>query len=109
VLFALFVGLAIAQRRNAQAHKRLMLIASISLITAAIARWPFAIMAGGPPVFFGLTDLFLVPIVAWDLSTRRRLHPVTLWGGLLLVVSQPLRLLLSGTAAWAKIAAWLTG
>ncbi len=106
-LFALFVGLAIAQRSNPQAHKRLMLVASISILTAAIARWPFAIMAGGPPVFFGLTDLFLVPLVAWDLATRRRLHPVTLWGGLLLIVSQPLRLVLSGTETWSRIAAWL--
>jgi hypothetical protein len=42
------------------------------------------------------------------LVTRRRLHPVTLWGGLALVVSQPLRLVVSGTGAWLAFARWLT-
>ncbi len=109
LLFALFVGLALAWRRDVQSHKRLMLVGSIEIITAAIARWPFAIMSVGPPAFFGFTDLFLVPIVTWDLVTRRRLHPVTLWGGLLLIVSQPLRLWLSGTEAWLGFARWAVG
>jgi hypothetical protein len=30
-------------------------------------------------------DLFLVAMVVWDLASRRRLHPVTLWGGAVLV------------------------
>jgi len=109
LLFALLVGLALAWRRDLQSHKRLMLVASIAIITAAIARWPFAIMSAGPPAFFGFTDLFLVPIAAWDLFTRRRLHPVTLWGGLLLIASQPLRLWFSGTAAWMGFALWAVG
>ena len=65
-----------------------------------IARWPIVVDLGNPLVFFALTDLFLIPLVIWDLRTRGRLHPVTLWAGLLLVVSQPLRLWLSGTEAW---------
>jgi len=108
-LFAFFAGLAIAYRKNPQAHKRLVLLASLNLLTASIARWPLALLAGGPPVIFLLTDLFLLPIVIRDLVTRRRLHPVTLWGGLLLIVSQPLRLWLSGTDAWLRLAAWLIG
>jgi hypothetical protein len=86
-----------------------MLLASINLMTAGIARWPFAIMAGGPPVYFALTDLFVLALGAWDLATRRRLHPVTLWGGLALVLSQPLRLVLSGTDAWMAFARWAVG
>jgi hypothetical protein len=108
-MFASFVALAIAKRRDPQSHKRWMLLASINLITAAIARWPGVISLGLPPVFFGLTDLFLVPIVFWDLKSRGRVHPVTLWGGLVLVVSQPLRLLVSGTAVWMVFARWITG
>jgi hypothetical protein len=65
--------------------------------------------AGGPLAFFGLTDLYLVPLVIWDLMTRRRLHPATLWGGLALVLSQPLRLVLSGTDGWLAFARGLTG
>jgi hypothetical protein len=108
VIFASFVGLAIAKRGDPQTHKRWMLLASINLITAAIARWPGA-NAVGPPLFFGLTDLFLVPIVIWDLKSRGRVHPATLWGGLVTVVSQPLRLVVSGTPAWLAFARWATG
>jgi len=108
VIFSSLIGAALVLRRDSQAHKRLMLIGSISIITAAIARWPFGVLAAGPPVFFGLTDLFVVPLVVWDLTTRRRLHPATLWGGVALVVSQALRLLVSGTDAWLAFARWLT-
>ncbi len=51
-------------------------------------------------------DLFLVPMVVWDLASRRRVHPVTLWGGLALIFSQPLRFMLSGTHAWLGFAGW---
>jgi uncharacterized membrane protein YozB (DUF420 family) len=110
IVFPVLVGVAVARRRDAQSHKRLMLIASISLLGAAIARWPFELLAPpSPVVFFGLTDAFLLAIVAWDLATTRRLHPATLWGGLLVVLSQPLRLAISGTEPWLAFARWATG
>jgi len=109
VLFPTFVALAIVKRRDTQSHKRLMLLASVNLLAAGIARWPFAVMAAGPPMYFGLTDLFIVALVAWDLASRGRVHPVTLWGGLAIVVSQPLRLVLSGTDAWLAFARWAVG
>jgi len=108
-LFATLVGLAIVKRRNTQSHKRLMLLASVNLLAAGIARWPFAMMQAGPPMYFGLSDLFIVALGAWDLASRGRLHPVTLWGGLAIVVSQPLRLVLSGTEGWLAFARWAVG
>ena len=110
VIFAVLIGCAIARRHDAQTHKRLMLIGSISLLSAAIARWPIELMAETSPlVFFGILDLFLLAVVAWDLATRGKLHPATLWGGLLVVVSQPLRLAVSGTGPWLDFAGWATG
>lgn len=107
MVFGILVACAIAKRNVPQTHKRLMLIASMGPLTAAVARLPFDfILASGPPAFFGLTDLFLLALVAWDLATRRRLHAATLWGGLLLVLSQPLRLLISGTDGWLGFAGW---
>jgi hypothetical protein len=107
-LFAAFVWWGIAQRLNPQSHKRLMLLATISVITPAIARWP-GVTQFGPLAFFGLTDLFLVALAIWDFRSRGRLHPTTLWGGAALVVSQPLRLLASGTPVWLAFARWATG
>jgi Na+/H+-dicarboxylate symporter len=106
--FAVFVGLAVAWRREAQSHKRLMLLGTLNLVTAAIARWPMVFNLG-PLGFFGLTDLFLAPLVLWDFRTRGRLHPVTLWGGLAIIASQPLRLWVSGTQGWLAFARWATG
>jgi len=107
-LFALFVVLAVARRRDTQSHKRLMLLASFQLVTPAIARWP--VIAGfGPPAFFGITDLFLIALAVWDFRSRGRLHPVTLWGGLLMIVAQPVQLVVSGTQAWLAFARWATG
>jgi hypothetical protein len=108
VLFAAFVWLAVAKRGDPQTHKRWMLLATINLVTAAIARWP-GVFDLGPLAFFGLTDLFIVALAIWDLRTRGRLHPATLWGGLLTMVSQPLRLVVSGTEGWLAFARWATG
>jgi hypothetical protein len=58
--------------------------------------------------FFGLTDIFIVVCIIYDLVVRRRIHPAFIWGGLLIVLSQPLRLLLGGTDAWLAFATWLT-
>jgi len=108
VLFAPLVGLAAAMRRNAETHKRLMLLATITLMAAAIARWP-GVLSAGPIAFFGLTDLFIIALGVWDFRTRGRLHPVTLWGGLAIIVSQPVRLVVSGTEGWLAFARWATG
>lgn len=109
VVFGTLVGTGLAFRRRADVHKRLMVLATISLLAAPVARLPLAILQAGPPAFFGLADLLLVPCVVYDLVTRRRIHPATAWGGLLIVASQPLRLLLGGTGAWLTFAGWLTG
>lgn len=107
-LFGSFVALAIARRRDPQAHKRWMVLATVNLMGAAVARWPVVLETGNPLVYFALADLFIVALAAWDLRSRGRLHPVTLWGGLLLVASQPLRLAVMGTPAWLAFAAWVT-
>jgi hypothetical protein len=107
VVFAALVGAALWFRRNPAMHKRLMLLAMLAVITAAIARLP-GVLSYGPPAFFGLTDLFLLAGIAWDKWTRGRVHPAYIWGGLFLVLSQPLRLVVSGTDTWLRIATWLT-
>ena len=85
-----------------------MLLAAINLLTPAIARIPLDfIVKGGPLAFFGLTDLVLIGFVAFDTIRHRRLHPAFLWGGLFLIVMQPLRIILAPTNAWISFAAAL--
>ena len=109
LLFSIFVGMALYFRRRLEIHKRLMLLAAVTPVTAAIARIPLNfILTGGPLVFFGLTDLCLIVFVLVDTIKHRKLHPVFLWGTILFIASQPLRLLLSGTNLWLQFATWLT-
>ena len=111
LVFAILVGTALyVRRRRLDIHKRLMLLAAVNLLAPAIARIPLHfIQAGGPLVFFGLTDLCLLACAAYDSVKNRRLHPAFLWGTLLIIASQPLRLMLSGTDIWLRFATMLVG
>jgi hypothetical protein len=108
IVFASLVGAGLFYRRTPVTHKRLMLIATIAILTAAIARWP-VVLAYGPLMYFGLTDVLLVVLALYDRSTLGRVHPATIWGGLVLVLSQPLRMFVAGTDAWLQVAHRLTG
>jgi hypothetical protein len=101
------VSAALWQRRQREAHKRLMLLAYISILAAAVARLP-GVLPFGPLAFFGLTFVFLLIAVFYDLASRRQIHRVYIWGGALLVVSVPVRLMVSGSAAWTAIAEFVT-
>jgi hypothetical protein len=106
VLFTLFVSTAFVKRRDREAHKRLMLLAYVSIITAAIIRIP-GLARFGPLLAFGLSLGFVGLGMAYDRLSRQRIHPVYLWGGALLLVSIPGRLALSGTNAWHTVAEFL--
>ena len=109
LVFGSLVGAGLYYRRRPDVHKRLMLLATIAILPAATARLPFAfIQQTGPLAFFGLADLLIVPCLLYDLFTRGRPHRATVWGGLLIVASQPLRLLVGHTQAWIAFAEWLT-
>lgn len=107
LLFSGFVGAALLRRRDKEAHKRLMLLAYVSILAAAIARLP-GVLPLGPLVFFGLSLIFVAAGAVYDSATRRRVHRVYVWGGTLLAISVPLRLAISGTAAWQAFARAIT-
>lgn len=110
VLFVLLAGAGLYfRRRNSETHKRLMLLATISLLSPPIARLPLEIIRHyGPIATLGLTDLILLACIAFDTIRHRRLHPAMAWGGLLFVASQPARLAIAHTQTWVDIAGWLT-
>lgn len=107
VMFTTFVTAALALRRNKEAHKRLMLLAYVSILGAPAARLP-GIFPFGPLAFYAIAFVFLAAGIVYDLVSRGRVHPAYVWGGTLLVASVPLRLAISGTATWTAIARALT-
>jgi hypothetical protein len=104
LVFGVLAAAGLYYRRRSDVHKRLMFLATISLLGAAFVRWPLAIVSSGPRAFFATTDLFIVAALIHDLVSERRVHPATIWGGLFIVASQPLRLIMAGTGTWLAFA-----
>jgi FtsH-binding integral membrane protein len=107
VVFALLAGTGLALRRRSDTHKRLMLLAVVGILTAAIARTP--LVSSNVLFACSITISFALACVAWDTWRNRRLHPAFGWGLALVALSWPLRLWMSGTAGWLAFAHWLTG
>jgi hypothetical protein len=108
LVFAILVGVGITFRKSPETHKRLMLLATIAMLDAAIARLP-GLFALGPLAFFAVQDLFVIAGPVYDLASRRRVNAAYWWGGLLILLSQPVRLFVSQTPLWLAFGDWLKG
>ncbi len=110
--FAVLITLAFAYRRRSQYHKRLMLLASISMAGPAIARFVRMPEVGiehpdEAAFFFGGYVVLLLVLVAYDRITQKRLHPVTKWGAPFVVVTPLVLAFLIGTTAFGQSVALL--
>jgi hypothetical protein len=109
VVFTTLVSLGLAFRQRPDLHKRLLLLSSVGMLTAAIARIPLDLIHnGGVPVYFALTDVCVLGCIGVDAVKTRRLNPAFGWGLLFIAASQAGRLWLSGTPQWLHFATWLT-
>lgn len=117
IFFAALFALAIVNARKPEIHKRLMLLATISLMDAPIARiYAMNFMPPPPPgpplhppvmlaVIGGLIAVvFLIAAVIYDWRTRGKPHPVYIWGGLAFVAYQLTRAPISETGWWMSVA-----
>ena len=114
LFFAVVVALAIANIRRPEIHKRLMLLAGISLLDAAVARWFLTFLAppgplGPPPVPVTIPPAFvayllLVVAIVHDWRTRGRPHPVYVYGGAALIAVKLLNWPISVTPFWHAFA-----
>jgi hypothetical protein len=114
LFFAVVFILAVSATRRPETHKRLMLLAGICLLDAAVARWFLTFLAppgppAPPPVEVTIVPalvaylLLVVPIV-FDWRTRGRPHPVYIYGGAALVAVKFLNWPISVTPAWHALA-----
>jgi hypothetical protein len=125
VVFAGMIVAAIVNVRRPEVHKRLMLVATIGILEAAVGR--IFKLAFAPPQILALplmqqpppaldataylpsaaTDLLLVAAIIYDWRTRGRPHPAYLIGGAVLVGLQVSNHFIGPTAAWHAIATWV--
>jgi hypothetical protein len=105
--FAVLVFAAFRARFQPASHKRLIIIATIALLGAAIARWPVAMFHRDPVMMDVFSYMFLLLLVGYDLWSLRRIHRATLWASALLIVVHTLRMPFAGTALWQGFAGWV--
>jgi hypothetical protein len=103
--FGIIVLLGIAKHRNAEAHKRLMLLSSAAILEAAFGRLPLHIVEQAAPLSFYVgSEAIILAGIVYDRVSRGRVHRVWLLGGGALVASQMLRLAVMQTAPWLAFA-----
>ena len=110
--FALLVAAALYFRRRGGIHKRLMVLASCGLLLPAVGRLleqiPLHFLhAGGLWEMVGFTEITPVVCILYDTIKHRRLHPGFAWGGLVLLSSLPLFMIIANTNVWLEFATWL--
>jgi hypothetical protein len=119
-LFAGFFAAAIANIQRPEWHKRLMILATVSLLQAAMGRVFFVLITGGgpglrpglgapPPLSIGLVpslivELLIVAGMTYDWKTRGRPHPAWLVGVAIITAVILIRGPIAGTSAWLGIA-----
>jgi hypothetical protein len=86
LVFAILVGAALTLRSRPEFHKRLMLMATLSILAPAVARITL-LFTHNPMSQFLAFDFCVLVFVFGDTARHRRLHPAFGWGGSLLIGS----------------------
>jgi hypothetical protein len=107
LIFATLIVFAFRARSNSAAHKRLILIATVSLMIAPVARWPLAVVHRNPIAAAFTTYIFLLMLVAYDLWSARKIHRATVWASVFLIFIQQIRIPIGKTALWHAFASWV--
>jgi len=97
--FAIFFLGAVLWRNDKDKHKRLMILASTCLMSAALVRWP-GVLSVGPLLSYVLTLLFPIAAVVYDRRSRGLVHPVYWWGLAVIALGIPVRVILLNSPAW---------
>jgi hypothetical protein len=114
LFFGITFAIAVKTARAQDWHKRLMLLATISILDAPIARWFLTLLAppnqiGPPPVVADVGPalvacLPLLVAMVFDWRTRGRPHPAYLMGGAAYLALKLGQVPVSATAWWHSIA-----
>jgi hypothetical protein len=108
-LFAVLVFFAWRARRRAAAHKRLILLATIAIMDAAVGRWPVHFLMANPKARDLVILAFLLAVVFYDLISQRKVLKVTIWASLLIIVVHMARVPIGLTSAWHAFATFMGG
>jgi hypothetical protein len=104
--FATFFVIGILTRKSApEAHKRMMTLATLSVIPAGLARLAAFVPE---PMIVVLNHAPIAAMIGWDLFTQRRVLVSTWLGSAFLVAATPVCLAMGRTEAWQDLIRALT-
>jgi hypothetical protein len=104
LIFGAFVAVAVWQRNNRKVHKRLMLIANVMLMPPPLSRIPFM---QHHAFLIGLIPLgMILALFIFDLFTWKRPLAVTVVGGLIFFLSNPLMSAVEHTTFGQRLTVW---
>jgi hypothetical protein len=109
LLFSTLTYFAFRNRVKPAAHKRLILIANLAIVDAALARWPV-------PVDWWTNRMAILVVVcprlllmmAYGWCSTRKIQPATVWGSAFVVtIRQVVRRLVAHPAPFQGFAGWM--
>lgn len=104
VIFAILIGFGVYYRQRKEVHKRLMLLATLSLLSAPLGRLPIVGGSLAVPLIFAALVL-AGPI--YDRIAYGRFNRIYLAGAIALWLSFPVRFAIGATQVWHDFATWL--
>lgn len=108
--FGALVAAALLLRRDTATHKRLLLLATISILIPAWTRFALFVPEGmrNPVVFATLWYIPLLVAIAHDVLTHKRVHPAYVWVGCLFI-AEDVSFFFGPESAWVWVARRLLG
>lgn len=110
LLFFSLVAAAITKRNNTEAHKRLMLLATIVVLWPAWFRFRhYFPSVPRPEIWFALVlaDSLIVIAWIWDKLKNGNIHPVLKYVGLFIILEQSFEVWVYDSPLWRSIAKWV--
>jgi hypothetical protein len=109
VAFAIVTLFSYLARHRPDAHKRLVLFATLSIMDAALDRWPYEEIGMHFSAHTWTYLGFLLLPVIYDLISLHRVHRSTLWAGPLVYVLNILRVPIGKTRLWMALSHVMAG
>jgi len=107
LVFSTLIYFAFRERSNPAAHKRLILIATITLLDAAFVRWPIHAAWWDLHVAEMCCYPLLLLLIGYDLWSTGKFQRATLWASVFLVVLQQVRSPIGRSVPWQAFATWM--
>jgi hypothetical protein len=109
VAFAIVIFCSYLARRRPDAHKRLVLLATLSIMDAALDRWPYEKVGLSYSAHtWAYLGLLLLPII-YDLIALHRIHRSTLWSAIFVYALNRLRVPIGETYPWIALTHLIAG